>query len=142
MLEEEDFERQQQSEENLQHFMLEEPCLSSSEFLFRSLYHSHSSSHEKVSPNQMAKTKIESMPSKIKKVNKIRTNRNSHKTYHLIVKNWLAENGYEAALRKYATFFNKRVYFLLVLDEVLRYSDGLAFARLYQESAGRVIEKK
>ena len=79
---------------------------------------------------------------KLNKAKPIRTNRNSHKTYHLIIKHWLAENGQGMLLQKYAPFFHKRVYFLLALDEALKHINGLKLAEMYTELAGRVIDKK
>lgn len=68
---------------------------------------------------------------KLEKEKKIRTSTNAQKTYHLILKLWLAEQGYSSILPKYRRFYNARVYFILILDEILKHVDGKRFLVTY-----------
>jgi hypothetical protein len=80
--------------------------------------------------------------SKTEKVKRIRTNRNSQKTYHNILKHWLLENGLEAMANKYNRYFNQRIYFVLALQEILKNVDGTQFVFSYKHHAEDVMKKK
>ncbi len=73
---------------------------------------------------------------------RIRTSRNSQKTYHNILKKWLLSNRLESTANKYSQYFNQRIYFVLVLQEILKSVDGAQFLRCYEELAGEVRKKK
>lgn len=64
------------------------------------------------------------------------------KIYHNILKHWLEDQRYDAILPKYNSFFNQRVYFILVLDEIIKKIDGEVFAASYEDLAREVIAKK
>ena len=73
---------------------------------------------------------------------RIRTSRNSQKTYHNILKKWLLSNRLESTANKYNQYFSQRIYFALILQEILKSVDGAQFLQSYREHAGEVRKKK
>ena len=69
---------------------------------------------------------------KLEKTKPIRSSRNAHKTYHCILRHWLERENYTSILPKYHKYFNKRVYFTLVLDEILKQIDRELFRVSYE----------
>jgi hypothetical protein len=79
---------------------------------------------------------------KVEKVGRIRTNRNSQKIYHNILKHWLLQNHMDDLANKYNKYFNQRIYFILILQEIVKTIDGAVFVRSYQQLAADVRKKK
>jgi hypothetical protein len=68
---------------------------------------------------------------KLAKVKKIRTNRNAQKVYHTTVKRWLLACKFEDMVSKYEKYFNQRIYFILILEEISKLERGFDFIRNY-----------